>query len=273
MTGPLHWLSQLASDDEVQPAHHAPAQGRHRRRRVRHRRRGGGACRTLSIARASGSPRGVGPTGRGPGAPQRLGQRNGQLSFSGATVRLVADAPGVARTERARPPRRNCSWSSTSRCARADRPPTCRCGGVQTAAFQVRDNVRLVQGRRFEPGRNEVIVGRGAARHSRASIWAPISKWAGMNGGSSAIFARTAGSPNRRSGRTPGCSKGPTTAATAFSRCSRGSPHPNAFETFQHALSRDPRLNVKVIRQTDYYWEQSRVVYNLITGLGTIIAG
>src|SRR5215213_6252059 len=35
--------------------------------------------------------------------------------------------------------------------------------GVQPAAFEVRRSFRLVEGRRFEPGKNEVIVGRGAA--------------------------------------------------------------------------------------------------------------
>jgi putative ABC transport system permease protein len=34
--------------------------------------------------------------------------------------------------------------------------------GVQPAAFQVRNNVELVEGRMFEPGRNEFVVGRAA---------------------------------------------------------------------------------------------------------------
>jgi putative ABC transport system permease protein len=48
---------------------------------------------------------------------------------------------------------------------------------------------------------------------------------------------------------------------------------PGAFDTFRDALMRDPRLNVKVVRQSDYYAEQSRTMVNLITGLGSIIAG
>src|ERR1019366_3314822 len=36
--------------------------------------------------------------------------------------------------------------------------------GVEAAALQVRDNVRIIQGRLFEWGKNEVIVGSGAAR-------------------------------------------------------------------------------------------------------------
>jgi putative ABC transport system permease protein len=48
---------------------------------------------------------------------------------------------------------------------------------------------------------------------------------------------------------------------------------PEAVETLKAALSNDPRLNVKVLRQDEYYAEQSRLLYNLITGLGTVIAG
>jgi putative ABC transport system permease protein len=46
----------------------------------------------------------------------------------------------------------------------------------------------------------------------------------------------------------------------------------NAFDEFKDALTTDPRLSVKVVRQNEYYAEQSTVVYNLITGLGTLIA-
>jgi putative ABC transport system permease protein len=49
--------------------------------------------------------------------------------------------------------------------------------------------------------------------------------------------------------------------------------HPAAFEVFEQAVLSDPRLNVKVVRQTDYYQEQSRTLYRLVTGLGTLVAG
>jgi putative ABC transport system permease protein len=35
---------------------------------------------------------------------------------------------------------------------------------VEQAAFHVRDNVKIVRGRSFEPGKNEVVVGTGAAQ-------------------------------------------------------------------------------------------------------------
>ncbi|MCX6904265.1 MAG: ABC transporter permease [Verrucomicrobia bacterium] len=47
---------------------------------------------------------------------------------------------------------------------------------------------------------------------------------------------------------------------------------PAAFQEFKDALTTDPRLNVKVMRQTEYYAEQSTAVTKLITTLGFLIA-
>ena len=66
------------------------------------------------------------------------------------------------RRARSRPP--NCSSSSICPSARPARTRTCRCAASRRRRFAVRDNIKIVEGRRFEPGRNEVIVGAGAAR-------------------------------------------------------------------------------------------------------------
>jgi putative ABC transport system permease protein len=47
---------------------------------------------------------------------------------------------------------------------------------------------------------------------------------------------------------------------------------PDAFDDFKDSLTSDPRLNVKPMRASEYYDSQSTVMYNMITGLGTIIA-
>src|ERR1035437_3776128 len=47
---------------------------------------------------------------------------------------------------------------------------------------------------------------------------------------------------------------------------------PGAFQEFKDALTTDPRLNVKVLRRTEFYAEQSTAVTKLITTLGFIIA-
>jgi putative ABC transport system permease protein len=47
---------------------------------------------------------------------------------------------------------------------------------------------------------------------------------------------------------------------------------PDTFTAFKDALTADPRLNVKVMRQTDYYADQSTMLTKLITTLGYLVA-
>jgi putative ABC transport system permease protein len=47
---------------------------------------------------------------------------------------------------------------------------------------------------------------------------------------------------------------------------------PGAFQTFKDALTTNPRLNVKVVRQSEYYAGQSQMLTRLITTLGFLIA-
>src|SRR5207244_1640839 len=46
-----------------------------------------------------------------------------------------------------------------------------------------------------------------------------------------------------------------------------------AFHTFADALTANPQLSVKVVRQSDYYSEQSTALTGFIKGIGFAIAG
>jgi putative ABC transport system permease protein len=144
--------------------------------------------------------------------------------------------------------------------------------GVQPAAFLVHDQIKIVRGRPFQSGRNEVIVGQGAAQQfagldlgQRIPIGNLEWKVVGLftaNGGIAESEIWTDAhvlQPVYRRGNT-------------FQSVSAKLTSPGAFGEFKEALMNDPRLNVKVLRQTDYYAEQSQMLYNLITGLGTLVA-
>lgn len=48
---------------------------------------------------------------------------------------------------------------------------------------------------------------------------------------------------------------------------------PGSFAQFKDALTSNPQLNVKVVRQTDFYAEQSTQVTAFIQGIGVFVAG
>src|SRR5438045_3136143 len=79
-------------------------------------------------------------------------------------TRVIADAPGLARNKQG-------ALSSAElfviinlpkRSSGTDANVPLR--GVEQAAFHVRDKLKIVQGRAFEGGKNEVVVGVGAAQ-------------------------------------------------------------------------------------------------------------
>lgn len=204
----------------------------------------------------------------------RGGADNEMVSFLlGEHTRLIADAPGIKRTDEG--PLVSAELfvviDLLKRTTRTDANVPLR--GVQQAAFKVRNNVQIVAGRRFQPGRNEVIAGVGAAREFAgldvgAELRVGRNTWKVVG-----LFSAEGGLPE---------SEIWTDAIVLQEAYQRGNSYqsvivrlvsPEALDTFRAALSADPRLNVKVLRQTDYYFEQSRVVYNLVTGLGSIIAG
>src|SRR5215467_4633327 len=79
-------------------------------------------------------------------------------------TRLVADAPGVVRGDSG--PIASAELfviiDLPKRSSGTDANVPLR--GVEAAAFRVRDNVKIIQGRAFERGKNEVVAGKGAAQ-------------------------------------------------------------------------------------------------------------
>jgi len=144
--------------------------------------------------------------------------------------------------------------------------------GVEQGAFEVRDNIRMVAGRRFATGRSEVIVGAGAARAFAGldlgkqikvgqNVWDVVGIFS-ANGGlaESEIWTDTAvlGPAYHRNNSFQSVYVRLTSAA--------------AFDEFKDALTADPKLNVKVLRLSDFYQEQSTMVTKFITTIGVFIA-
>ncbi|HUO85101.1 MAG TPA: ABC transporter permease, partial [Thermoanaerobaculia bacterium] len=145
--------------------------------------------------------------------------------------------------------------------------------GVEPTAFDVREEIEIIEGRPFAWGRNEVIVGRGALSEFRGidlgsslrfgqSSWTVVGVFAADGGISeSEIWADGAV-------LAPAYRRGDSYQTAVVKLASAGS-----FQQFKDALTTDPRLSVQAVRETEYYAAQSRMLTRLITGLGTLIAG
>lgn len=144
--------------------------------------------------------------------------------------------------------------------------------GVEQGAFDVRGNIGMLEGRRFETGKNEVIVGAGAARAFAGldvgkqirigqNVWDIVGVFT-ANGGiaESEIWTDAAV-------LQPAYNRNETFQSVYAKLASAG-----AYQEFKDALTTDPKLKVKVQRQSEFYEEQSTMVTQFITTIGVFIA-
>jgi putative ABC transport system permease protein len=145
--------------------------------------------------------------------------------------------------------------------------------GVQPAALAIRDEVRIVQGRTFERGVREVVVGRKASAQFaglqvgsriafRDSDWVVVGVFeSGGDVHESEIWAdaEVAMSAFRRTGFQS------ATAALA-------DPSDAGLAALKAAVARDRRLSISVLREPEYYAKQATILSRLISVLGYSVA-
>lgn len=145
--------------------------------------------------------------------------------------------------------------------------------GVSARTLDVRKQVKLVQGRFFEPGVAELIVGHNAAR-----------TYSGLTLGNSVKFG---GGTWRVVGVFDAGGSAFDSEVWCDSRVLNQIYHrpdnifqsvtvhlesQGAFQKFKDTVTSDPRLTVDVSREVEYYDKQSRTLTTLITTLGGIVA-
>jgi putative ABC transport system permease protein len=187
-------------------------------------------------------------------------------------MRLIKDAPGVARE--------NGSPVASAELFVIINLPKRSTGtdanvpfrGIEATGLAVRGNVKIIQGKMFERGRNEVIAGMNAAREFAGlevgnTIKLGRTEWhvvgifsAGGGGGESEMWTDT------------------TVLQSAYQRgesCQAIHARlasPDKFQDFKDALTSNPQVKVKVVRQDEFYEEQSSITTQFISILGTAIA-
>jgi putative ABC transport system permease protein len=187
-------------------------------------------------------------------------------------ARIIGDAPGVLRSGKG--PLASAELfvviNLPKRSTGTDANVPLR--GVGQEAFEVRDEIEIIEGRRFETGKNEVIVGRAAALEFAGlelggKVEVGKNEWTVVG-----IFSQRGGIAESEVWTDASVLQSAYRRGDTFQAVYARLTDQEAFDGFKDALTTDPRLNVKVIRQTDFYSEQSTMIYNLIVGLGATIA-
>jgi putative ABC transport system permease protein len=198
-------------------------------------------------------------------------EMSGSLSLE--QVKIVEDAPGVARSADGPLVTPEVVVVAAFPLLSTGTDANVQVRGVSPKALQVRSNIKIIQGRFFQPGLAELVVGRNVR-----------GTYAGLNLGDSVAFGGgtwhvvgvfdAGGSAfdsevwcdahvlNQIYHRPDNIFQSVTARLTS----------PDALHQLKDALSVDPRMNVDVSSELDYYANQSTGLTQVIQVLGGFIA-
>ena len=144
--------------------------------------------------------------------------------------------------------------------------------GVESMAFEVRKSFKIVEGRNFEPGKNELIVGRAAQK-----------QFSNLEVGSVVVFGKTEWTVVGAFEAGGGLAESELwcDAKILQNAYRRGNSYQivrakledkNAIETVKAAVAADPKFNLDIKRETDYLAEQSEPLSKFIRMVGYPLA-
>jgi putative ABC transport system permease protein len=190
------------------------------------------------------------------------------------SVKLVQDKPGVARDASGQP-------LMTQEVVGVIPIPLISTGtdanvevrGVSPNVLQIREFVKVVQGRMFHSGLDELVVGKNASKtYEGLTVGNTVNFGGGhwkvvgvFDAGGSSFDSEVwcdARILNEVLKRPDNLFQSATVHLTS----------PAAFDQFKDSITSDPQLNLEVEREVDYYAKQSTAMTRLITILGGLVA-
>jgi putative ABC transport system permease protein len=189
------------------------------------------------------------------------------------SVKIIQDAPGIARGAGGPLVTPEAVLMAPIPLISTGTDANVELRGVSPNVLEIRKQAKIVQGRMFTPGLAEVIVGKNAnTTYSGLTLGNTIGlgtlRWhvVGIfDAGGSAFDSEVWGDAHLL-----------TTAYnrpdTYFQSVTVHLNSPDSLKELKDAVTRDPRLNVDVMREIDYYAKQSTNMTTLITRLGGFVA-
>jgi putative ABC transport system permease protein len=145
--------------------------------------------------------------------------------------------------------------------------------GVSPNVLKIRTFVKIAEGRMFQPGLSELVVGENASKTYAGLKMGNTINFAGgrwqivgiFDAGGSAFDSEVwcdSKTLNQVLQRPPNIFQSATIHLAS----------PGEFQTFKDAVISDPQMNVDVVREIDYYAKQSTMMTKLISVVGGIVA-
>jgi putative ABC transport system permease protein len=189
------------------------------------------------------------------------------------SVRVVQDAPGVARDASGPLVTQEVVGVMPFPLISTGTDANVQVRGVSSNVLSIRTFAKITDGRMFRPGLSEIVVGRNASKTYAGLTLGNTIRFGGGHWQVVGIFD-TGGSAfdseiwcdakilNEILKRPDNIFQSITVHLAS----------PQAFQQFKDSVTSDPRMNVDVTREIDYYAKQSTTMTRLITVLGGLVA-
>jgi len=143
--------------------------------------------------------------------------------------------------------------------------------GVDQAMFTLEPQIKITSGRMFKTGVNELIVGRRAAEEFTGFKLGTTVRWLQTEWKIVGIFS-SAGDMHESEVWTDihalqNANQNNGNVAAIYAKLMSA----GAFPAFKQALDHNPQLSVSVLRQSDYYLQQTKTLTGFIASIGGLI--
>ena len=193
--------------------------------------------------------------------------------FGGEEARLISEGPGLERGPEGNHASPELFVIVGHPLKRSGTDANVPLRGVTLAALKVRPTTRIVEGRMFQPGTNEIVVGRAASNQFSGLTVGSGLRWGDSSWRVVGIFDAGGSVSESELWCDAKVLQGAYRRGNSYQSVYARLASPDTFQTFKDALTTDPRLNVTVIREPDYYSQQSVVLQTVIRSIGFTIAG
>jgi len=144
--------------------------------------------------------------------------------------------------------------------------------GVGPQAAKLRGGFRIIEGTNFTPGKFEIVVGKGASMQFAGLKVGSQVRWGTTNWTVTGIFEDRGSVAESEIWTDASVLQNAYNRGNSYQSMRVKLTSPGAMQAFKDELTADPRLNVRVFSEKQYYEEQSRILVTLVKTVGTSIA-
>jgi len=193
--------------------------------------------------------------------------------LGGDSVRVIQDAPGVARDSSGTPLTSPELFVVVDHpLKRSGSPANVPLRGITPEAFKVHDRVKIVQGRNLEFGKNEIIAGRAASHQFVGLEPGTTLKWGESTWTLVGIFEDGGSASESELWCDVKVLQPAYRRGNSYQSVYAKLAEPNAFQALKDSLTTNPQLQVTAMRSPDYYGTQTATLQMIVRTIGGIIA-